>query len=387
MRCCNIFLQVPNFKRVFIFFYVLTAVLLGLSSSSAGQSLHSLSGSITDSLDRPLASATVFIVGMKKITSTSNKGAFGFEGLHPGTYQLSVSMVGFAKHTQTVFISDLSVNVNIKLKPVTVQLTEVTVNVMGKKERENYFKVFQKVFLGETANSKKCRIVNPDVINLTYDKKAGVLNAYADEIIVIENKALGYSIQYSLVNFSYQIAQDNASFFGNGAFEELPADAKQKEDWEAARAKAYYGSIMHFFRGLYKGNARREGFIIHQAFERVPALGGLDEHEYVYIDPNEIDPHVITKLGPDSLMRLQFTKLYITYAPKQAIKPQLMIVDGQKKPVPVVSNCTLFYLLADGTAIDQKGDASNHQGYTVQGNMALRRVADQLPFEYTLKGK
>ncbi|MCD8740777.1 hypothetical protein LT679_09215 [Mucilaginibacter roseus] len=115
--------------------------------------------------------------------------------------------------------------------------------------------------MGETTNSKKCRIVNPEVINLVHDKKAGILNAYKDDIIIIENKALGYTIRYSLTNFSYQIEQDNASFLGNGAFEELPADEKQKEDWEAARVKAYHGSIMHFFRGLYKGDARREGFI------------------------------------------------------------------------------------------------------------------------------
>lgn len=387
MRCHNLFLIIPNFKRVFILFYILTAVLVGLSSSSAGQSVHSLSGGITDSLDRPLASATVFIVGMKRITSTSNVGSFKFEGLHAGTYQLSVSMVGFAKHTQTVFITDSSVNVKIKLKPVIVQLTEVNVNVMGEKERENYLKIFQKVFLGETTNSKKCRIVNPEVISLVYDKKAGILNAYADDIIIIENKALGYTIRYSLTNFSYQIEQNNASFLGNGAFEELPADKKQKEDWKAARVKAYHGSIMHFFRGLYKGDARREGFIIHQAFERVPALGGSDGHEYVYIDPNEIDLHVISHLGPDSLMKLQFTKLYITYAPKQALKPKLIIMDGRKKPVPVASNCTLFYLLADGTVIDQKGDASSQRNFTVQGNMALKRVADQLPFEFSLNGK
>ncbi|MCD8740778.1 carboxypeptidase-like regulatory domain-containing protein [Mucilaginibacter roseus] len=61
-----------------------------------------------------------------------------FEGLHPGTYQLSVSMVGFAKHTQTVFITDLSVNVKIKLKPVIVQLTEVNVNVMGKRNGKTF---------------------------------------------------------------------------------------------------------------------------------------------------------------------------------------------------------------------------------------------------------
>ncbi|MBE9584457.1 carboxypeptidase-like regulatory domain-containing protein [Mucilaginibacter sp. JRF] len=363
-----------------MFFIVLT---FGCTLSSAAQSTHLLTGKLTDSLSRPIPSATVFIVGMTKMTSTGKDGTFRFDGLQAGTYQLSVSMMGFAKHTETVILTEPVIDLKITLHPTDILLTEVIISSGGnKKDREENYKMFQKVFLGGSVNAKKCRILNPETLHLKFDKKADMLTAYADDLIIVENEALGYKVRYLLNNFSYHATQDHASFSGNSTFEELPGNDKQKGIWADARAKAYQGSLMQFFRGLYNSNAREEGFLIHQAYERVPVVGGGDDREYVNIDPNEIDLYTISKLGLDSLMRLQFTKLFITYAPKQAAKQRLLYVDARKKQVPITTNCTLMYLLTDGAMIDQKGDASGQHNFTIQGNMALRRVADQLPFEY-----
>ncbi|GAA4321143.1 carboxypeptidase-like regulatory domain-containing protein [Mucilaginibacter gynuensis] len=356
--------------------------MLGASIHVAGQSRYSLTGHVTDSLNKPIPSATVFIVGMTKMTSTTKEGIFKFDGLQAGTYQLSVSILGFASHTETVLLASSSVDIQINLHPATIELAGVVINGESSKVQEANYKIFQKVFLGTSDNAKKCRILNPEVIHLKLDKKTGVLNATADDLIVVENESLGYKIRYLLNNFNYQIEQDNASFSGNSSFEELPGNEKRKAVWNVARSKAYYGSLMQFFRGLYHNNAREEGFLIHKAFGRAPVFSIADDREYLYVDPNEIDLPAISKLRPDSLMRLKFTKLFIAYAPKQAAKERTSNVEAQTKQVPFTSNCTLIYLLTDEAMIDQKGDVAGLHNFTIQGNMALRRVADQLPFEY-----
>ena len=73
--------------------------LLGLA-----QNTGSISGKVTDSLQRPLEVATILLVTDTKDTPvksalSDDKGAFVLEKIKFGTYKLVVTMTGFGKET------------------------------------------------------------------------------------------------------------------------------------------------------------------------------------------------------------------------------------------------------------------------------------------------
>jgi len=79
---------------------------------------------------------------------------------------------------------------------------------------------------------------------------------------VIENKALGYVLKYDLVRFEFDFNTRMFIYQGYPLFEEM--DAKRegiRKRWIANRQDAYYGSMMHFMRSLYRNK------IIEQHFE------------------------------------------------------------------------------------------------------------------------
>ncbi len=372
------------FKNRFAYlkwFIVILAFNVVAINSAYAQNGYGIAGELTDTIGRPIPAATVFIVGMTKITSTDNNGTFRFSGFQPGTYQVSVSILGYAKQTETVFITDSSVNLRMILHAAPIALKEV---VIGGKDTWNAdYKLFKKVFLGTSDNAKKCRIVNPEVLTLKFDKKTTILKASADEFLIIENEALGYKVRYLLKEFSYNVQQDHALYNGDTNFDEIAGTEKQKKQWTEARRKAYSGSLMQLFRAMYSKDTHGQGFKVNQAYERVVNMGGWGfDQEIVFIDPNEMDMDVITKPADNGLMKLQFVKLLITYDPKSAGKEAKVIPNAGKKQVVVGDKCTLLYLLTNGAVIDKKGNSSGPHNFLVQGAMAKNRVADQLPFEY-----
>jgi hypothetical protein len=95
-----------------------------------------ISGKITDSLQRPLEGATILLAtGVKdvpvKSALTDDKGIFVLEKIKPGTYKLIVSMTGFDRYRDTaVTISEEQKTIdagNIKLVKLSAILKDVTI--------------------------------------------------------------------------------------------------------------------------------------------------------------------------------------------------------------------------------------------------------------------
>src|SRR5687767_6917015 len=83
------------------------------------QNTGTVSGVVTDSLQRPLEGATVLLVtGPKdapvKSALSDDKGAFVFEKIQFGTYKLVISMTGFSKYTGAVItLTEEKNNINL----------------------------------------------------------------------------------------------------------------------------------------------------------------------------------------------------------------------------------------------------------------------------------
>ena len=93
-------------------------------------------GAITDSAtSEKLPFANVVLVGTNKGAASNLNGFYLIPNVLPGEYVLSVSSVGYEKRIQTVFVGIRGpIIVNISMKPVAVEMSEVLVESGVKRE-------------------------------------------------------------------------------------------------------------------------------------------------------------------------------------------------------------------------------------------------------------
>eukprot|EP01132_Coremiostelium_polycephalum_P020110 gene20110-23905_t len=230
-------------------------ILLLFSTSVYSQNL-SISGEVKDKKGETLPGAGIYLSGYKMATVTNNEGRFVLTGLKPGNYDVLVQMMGFLPFTKNVILSDKSVSIDIKLEENTIQLNEVVIRTDP--NREHYINLFKEFFIGKTPNAEKCKLLNPQVLDVDYDNNARLLTVKSNEFLVIENKALGYRLKYLLQYFEYNYNTRTIYYAGLPNFEELKGSSSKKRTWAKNREIAYYGSSQHFFKSLYQNRTKEE---------------------------------------------------------------------------------------------------------------------------------
>lgn len=215
----------------------------------------------------PVQRASVFLNNATFGTVTNDDGSFSLSGVKPGQYDLIVTAVGFEEHSEKVLITSKTINLSISLtqKVMMMKTVVITSNADWKKNYEQ----FKKDFIGTNENAKECKVVNPRVLDLIYNRRNQTLEASADEFLVVENRALGYRTKFLLKNFISSNFTHTVQYAGRALFEDLPGSAAQKKKWQLKRDDAYYGSHQHFYRALYKNKLTEEGFVIYD-FTRTP---------------------------------------------------------------------------------------------------------------------
>lgn len=196
--------------------------------------------------DTVVANAVVYYSGsMNGGTQTNAKGEFDLVA-RSAQIPIVVSCVGY--YSSTVYYKEGQPLI-VRLKPKEEMLNEVTITVDGMK-REDEVALFKREFLGVSSYALSCVITNIDEVNLHYNKKTRTLTASCYEPIIIENKKLGYTVNYYLNKFERE--PKVVSIFGTYIFKDniSPADKNYKRILEN-RADAYYGSRMQFIRGLW----------------------------------------------------------------------------------------------------------------------------------------
>ena len=235
-----------------------------LSCFLAGAQSNVLTGIIKDSaIGKPLTGASVFLNGTSRGTISRSDGSFVLQGFPQGRYQLIISAIGYATYITEVNSHNLPRSLKISLHTAADELAAITVEPYLKDGWSRYGKTFLQYFIGTTGNAASCTIKNKAVLRFHFYLKSNKLSVTATEPLLIENKALGYELEYRLERFVCDFASHIVSYYGYPLFRDMPTDYDViKKKWETNRQLAYMGSMMHFMRSLYSHSVREEGFLV-----------------------------------------------------------------------------------------------------------------------------
>jgi hypothetical protein len=223
-----------------------------------------LTGIITDSANgKPMAGVSIFLNGTSRGTVSRSDGTFVLQGFPQGRYQLIISAIGYANYITEINSHNLPPSLKIALHTAADELAAITVEPYLKDGWSKYGATFLQYFIGTTKNASYCKIKNKNVLRFHFYLKSNKLSVTAVEPLLIENKALGYELEYRLERFVCDFASHIVSYYGYPLFRDMPTDDKdQKNKWEINRQLAYMGSMMHFMRSLYSQTVRQEGFLV-----------------------------------------------------------------------------------------------------------------------------
>jgi hypothetical protein len=364
----------------FIRYYLFTVFTLLLTIDAAAQGHYNVLGTVVDEKGQALTSVTIFISGSERMTMTNERGEFVFKNLDPGAFQLSATMVGFTPDVRGLIIQTNSVNVNVVLKTKSIQLDEV--KIPPGNTLEDYYQLFVAQFLGISENGRRSEILNRNVLTLNYDKKKGLLTASANDVLVIQNNMLGYKVRYLLREFSYNAVTNTAIYDGDSNFEELDGTEKMKKAWAKHRLETYKGSFLHYLRSVYLNTVTKEGFVTNQLFSLVTNKNDLMSTDRITIDNRALRYDTIATVIDTSFISLKAPNFYLTYDPKKANAKPKKASRNNKTAIDVNYNGSIIRMPLKEAIIDRKGSYTDYRAFYIHGNMARRRIGDQLPFEY-----
>jgi hypothetical protein len=211
---------------------------------------------------KPVAAASVFLANTSMGTFTNENGEFTIAHFPEGRYDLVVSFVGYESFTISIQSNRLPEHIDVVLKPKVNELKEVIVERYEKDGWTKWGKFFLENFIGMSAGAADCDLLNKEVLKFRLNKKENILYVTADDRLEIENRFLGYHLKYDLVSFEFNMRTRVMIYQGYPLFQNIETDrSRLKKKWLANREEAYYGSMMHFMRSLYRNK------LIEQEFE------------------------------------------------------------------------------------------------------------------------
>lgn len=319
-------------KKWFIFLILVVVCFRGNS-----QPLSSVRGTITDaSTGNPIPFASVFLAGTFFGTTAQSDGSYTIVNIPPGGYDLTASLVGYKANAVAIVCQEDEIKVDLQLTPKVIQLKEVVISGV---DSQKHFKVFQRYFLGRSTNSTRCTIKNPDDIFFTYDKDTDQLTAVADKPIEIENLALGYSLFFSLEEFTFSNKEKLVRFFGYPRFELLtPSGVRQLQRWERERDRAYFGSMEHLMRSLLAGQLQENLFLLRTldgalvdatslfVRENANSIFFMEEVKITY--RGEFEPPEFSNDGDFQVSQLKFINPVSIYPNGYYDSPKNIIING-----------------------------------------------------------
>lgn len=262
-----------------------------------------IKGVVTDKeTGKPLNGASVFMSNTSFGTASREDGSFVLESLPSGKYDMVVSAVGYETMVFSIQTSDVQTLRRIALQPKVNELQAVVLEPYEKNGWEKWGRFFMENFIGTSAMAAECKLKNYQVIHFRNNKARNELKAIANEPLIIENKALGYTVKYQLEEFTYKFNEKYLLFTGYPLFQPMIGRKGQQRRWNANREEVYHGSVMHFMRSVYRNRLQENHFLVYR-MKKMPNLEKkrikqLYASGMQHTTSNKVDMHmVITQPG------------------------------------------------------------------------------------------
>ena len=209
----------------------------------------------------PVAFANVYINNTMIGTVTNEKGMFSIDHIPELKFDLIISCIGYETQKLSLEKNKIPSPLIILFKPKFNELQEVIVEPYEKDGWEKWGQTFTDNFIGTASFAQDCKLINRDAVHFRFEKKRNTIIATANEPLIIENNALGYILKYDLSKFEFNPDTNEFFFQGFPFFEEMKTDRRGlAKRWMENRQLAYYGSIMHFMRSLFRNTLVLEKF-------------------------------------------------------------------------------------------------------------------------------
>ena len=317
-------------------------------------------GTVVDINNNALANVAVYVNGTTLGTTTDFEGKFSL--LLPSklnTY-LVVSYVGYKP--QYFAIEDKNFELNIILVENRIELKEVTLD-KSRFSREQLLRLFKEIFLGDTEAGLNCRIINEDDLYFKYDEENYIFDAFSDQPLQIENNYLGYTIEYTLLQFQCNLTKVSAeyrhvasSIYGGTS---IFTDVDASEEKLNRRKISYYGSTLHLFRTMV-------------------AQEWLND-EFAYFK----EAYIINPKKYFEINKLSYNLYSVNIRPQKNSNKDKNLVAEFGILYNKKEHSKVFFFTKNFT-IDNFGLHSDYDKIYFSGDITKRKVGDMLPSNYGL---
>ena len=257
---------------------------------------------------------------------------------------LKISAIGY--YTATLTDYEYQGQSIVYLKPKVYEIGEAAVKSKSlTRKRKRNLRLFRAEFIGSSVNANNCVITNEEDITFNYGSDRDTLRVFTRKPIQVENKSLGYKVIYYLDIFEYYRRSRALFFSGEIKFIEDVNIEEPNKSYVIRRENTYRGSRMHFFRSLWANELESNGFI------------------FTNTSNNVVKPESIVVQSEDGYKHLTYSE-------------QLIIGYNQKRYSEVS-------FLKDEVYFDESG-YFDPAGINWEGDMANKRVADWLPYDYSI---
>jgi len=195
-----------------------------------------------------IADVFVFLDNSSTGSITDEQGAFSLKVEADQSIELVFSHLNYELLSLSLKDGETLAD-TIFLKSSGVLLNEAVVTSKAKpRVRSRWLKRFRNEFLGNDYDKKLIRLINPEV--LLFEQNKGILKASSKESLIIENKLLGYRIQFFLTAFESYNNDGDLRYHGKVFFEPLKGTKKEMARYKRNRSKVYKQSSRRFFAAL-----------------------------------------------------------------------------------------------------------------------------------------
>jgi hypothetical protein len=368
---------------------------------------QTVKGKVVNDIEKPISNVNIYLDGTKTGTISGADGSFTLQ-----LPSMNNNSLVFQKDDYETFTISTSEVLNKTLKVVLIkakEIEEVRIVPYTEAAYKNYINFFLDSFIG--FDKENVRIKNQRSLKFSYDKENKILKVKAPQTLIIENKNLGYTIDYNLEEFSANFDENTTRFMGTSFFKETKSNDKVKLN----RMNAYDGSQVHFFRSVYESKVAVEGFIVNQItkfpnskypteeelqrlrdFAKTLKLKGTinvpDDILDIGTRKRNEPPYKIavtkTQIPESDYTKKKDGKLFLDYEFMMQINFKRYFYElkkGQfvKAEIPIIQT-SFLHPEGDVFEIYPDGNTSNPGMLTNQGEFAKDKIEKLLPLDYNL---